>query len=568
MAKHKEPIAGTHSLRRILKVLRLDRREISSIYFFAILSGLIQLSLPLGIQSIISFVLGGSISTSLVILIIMVVAGVFFNGLVQVNQMKIIEKVEQKLFVRYSFEYAHRIPHLDLRSVDQYYLPEMVNRFFDTVTLQKGIAKLLLDIPTATLQILFGLILLSFYHPVFIAFGIILVLLVWVIIYYSGPRGLATSIRESDYKYRVAGWLEELARVIWSFKFSRGTQLNLRRTDTLVEGYLDSRSSHFRILLLQYWTLIGFKVLITAAMLIVGSLLLIDQELNLGQFISAEIVILLVIGSVERLIINLTTVYDVLTSVEKLEKISDKPMEKEGDLRMERQPRGMKVQLDHLHFGYGEGLVLKDITFTIPPGSKVSVMGPDGSGKSTLVRLLSGVYSDYEGSLRVDDISLHEYRLDEYREQTGILLNRFEIFRGTLLENITMGNDGLSPREISAFAERLGLAEWAEGNGPGFSDELDPLGNRLPASAVHKILLLRALVNNPRLLLLEEPLAQLDEPTRTRVRDHLLASKPGTTVFVESNDEEFARHCDIVLYFEKGRLRHAGPWAPNLKNGN
>jgi len=392
-------------------------------------------------------------------------------------------------------------------------------------------------------------------------------MLVWVIIYYSGPRGLATSIRESDYKYGVAGWIEELARVIWSFKFSRGTRLNLRRADDLVEGYLNSRTSHFRILLLQYWTLIGFKVLITAAMLIVGSLLLIDQELNLGQFIAAEIVILLVIGSVEKLIINLTTVYDVLTSVEKLEKISDKPLEKEGKVPFQRQSQGMKVQLDHLSFGYGAEPVLRDVSFTIPPGSTVAVMGPDGSGKSTLVRLLSGVYQDYEGSLRMDDLSLHEYLVEDYREQTGIFLNRFEIFRGSLLENITMGNQDLNPREISSFAERLGLAEWAEGNGPGFSDELDPLGNRLPTSAIRKILLLRALVNHPRLLLLEEPLADLDEPTRSRVREYLLSSDPGTTVFVESNDEAYAKRCDVVLYFEKGRLRHAGPWKPNLNNG-
>ena len=549
MANTNEPIAVAQSLRRILKVLRLESREISAIYFFAILGGLIQLSLPLGIQSIISFVLGGSISTSLVVLIILVVLGVFFNGLVSVNQLRIIEKVEQKLFVRYAFEYSHRIPHLDLRSVDGYYLPEMVNRFFDTVSLQKGIAKLLLDIPTAMLQIIFGLILLSFYHPVFIAFGIVLVLLVWGILYYSGPRGLATSIEESDYKYGVAGWIEELARSVWSFKFSRGSKLNLRRTDELATGYLDSRTSHFRILQLQYWTLIAFKVIITAAMLVVGSLLLIDQELNLGQFIAAEIVILLVIGSVEKLITNLDTVYDVLTSIEKLEKISDKPLEEEGRVPLERSAGGMKVQLDRVKFGYGRETVLNDLSMTIPAGSTVAIMGPDGSGKSTLMRLLSGVYRDHEGSLRVDDLDLREYRVDDYREQTGILFSSFEIFRGSLWENITMGFDRMGPREVSAFAEKLGLADWGVGKAPSLSDPIDPIGERLPASTSRKILLLRALVNHPRLLLLEEPFSGLDENSRVKVREYLLALSGKATVFVESNDDAFARRCDIVVRF-------------------
>ncbi len=143
---------------------------------------------------------------------------------------------------------------------------------------------------------------------------------------------METSLRESQYKYGVAGWLEELARVVRSFKFSKGTLLNMKQTDNLVTGYLDARTCHFRILIFQYWALISFKVVITAAMLIVGSYLLINQQLNLGQFIAAEIVILLVLNSVEKLIINLDKVYDVLTSVEKLSKVTDKPLDQDGGI--------------------------------------------------------------------------------------------------------------------------------------------------------------------------------------------------------------------------------------------
>ena len=251
------------------------------------------------------------------------------------------------------------IPRLDMKSVDSYYLPELVNRFFDTVSLQKGISKLLLDIPTATIQILFGLILLSFYHPVFIVFSFMLVIIVSAILYYSGSRGLETSLRESQFKYGVAGWLEELARVVRSFKFSKGTYLHLRRTDELVNGYLGARTSHFKILLFQYWALVSFKVVITAAMLIVGSILLINQQLNLGQFIAAEIVILLVLNSVEKLIVNIDKVYDVLTSVEKLSRVTDKPTDKDGTMVMPKTDSGMKVQLNNLQFEFQEKPVLR-----------------------------------------------------------------------------------------------------------------------------------------------------------------------------------------------------------------
>lgn len=557
--------ARKNPITRILQVLKLEKKEITSIYFYAILSGIVQLSLPLGIQSIISFVLGGSISTSLIILIVLVVLGVLFNGFISVQQMKLIEKVQQQLFVRYSFEYSHKIPKLDLRSVDKYYLPELVNRFFDTISLQKGISKLLLEIPTATIQIIFGTVLLSFYHPVFIIFSLILISLVGLILFYTSPRGLATSIQESDYKYRVAGWLEELARVIRSFKFSKGSFLNMRKTDHLVAGYLDARTAHFKVLKLQYWTLIGFKVLITASMLIVGSILLINQQLNLGQFVAAEIVILLVLGSVEKLILHLDKVYDVLTSVEKLGKITDQPVDDDGKISFPDRHQGVNIQVQGLSFDYDQVPVLKNISFTVEPGQKVAVMGADGSGKSTLLRVISGAYNEFQGGILIDNIPIRNYKADSLRLKTGILLSTQDIFEGSVLDNITMGDNNIRPEEVMRLSEKVGLKDFLEGQPEGFETELDPVGKRLSRSVMQKILLLRALVNDPRLLLLEEPWTGFEQNMRNQVKNYLLA-QADCTVLVATNDADFASKCDLVLYLSDGMLTRID--GNNSVNGN
>jgi ABC-type bacteriocin/lantibiotic exporter with double-glycine peptidase domain len=514
-------------------------------------------SLPLGIQSIISFVLGGSISTSLIVLIVLVVLGVLFNGFISVQQMQLIEKVQQQLFVRYSFEYAHKIPRLDLKSVDKYYLPELVNRFFDTISLQKGISKLLLEIPTATIQIIFGMLLLSFYHPVFIIFSLILISLVGLILYYTSPRGMATSILESDYKYKVAGWLEELARVVRSFKFSKGSYLNMRKTDELVGGYLGARTSHFKVLRFQYWTLISFKVLITAAMLIVGSILLINQQLNLGQFVAAEIVILLILNSVEKLILHLDKVYDVLTSVEKLGKITDQPVDEDGKIMFPDRNQGVNIQVQHLEFRYNESPVLKDISFEIQPGQKVAVMGADGSGKSTLLRVISGAYTDFKGGILIDNIPLRNYHSDSLRAKTGILLSA--------QENITMGDQRIEPNEVMLLSEKVGLKDFLEEQHDGFETVLDPVGKRLSRSVIQKILLLRALVNEPRLLLLEEPWTGFEKPMEEQIKNYLL-NQHDCTIMVATNDAEFAAKCDVVLYLVDGQLRNDGNDHPINRN--
>ncbi|MBL0134375.1 MAG: ATP-binding cassette domain-containing protein [Chitinophagaceae bacterium] len=544
----------TQAIKRILDILRFEKKEISAIYFYAIFSGLVQLSLPLGIQSIISFVVGGAISTSLVLLIIFVVAGVFITGLLQVNQMKIIEKIQQQLFVRYSFLYSYNLPKLNLSSVDRYYLPELVNRFFDTVSLQKSLAKLMLDIPLATIQILFGLILLSFYHPVFIFFGISLLLIVFLILRFTSNKGLETSIEESNYKYQVAGWLQEMARVISSFKFSSSSNLHLYKTDEQVNGYLKARTSHFKILLLQYWSLIAFKVLITAAMLIVGTFLLLDQQLNIGQFIAAEIVIITVMSAVEKLVNNLDKVYDVLTSVEKLGHLTDKPLEESGDYIPETDTSmGMRLQVNNLNFGYDKNRnVLQNLSFEVKAGEKICISGNYGSGKSTLLKVLTGTYQPYEGVITFDGISLPNYNKELLRLQTGILFDSLDIFEGTLLENITMGREDISVKYVMEMAARVGLKDFIESLPEGFALQLHPTGKRLPGKIVTKILLLRALVGKPRLLLLEEPFLGLEEKYVQQVQDLLIKDLKTTTVIVVTNDKSFAVKCDKVVVLENG----------------
>jgi ABC-type bacteriocin/lantibiotic exporter with double-glycine peptidase domain len=193
-------------LKRVQALIQDHKKEITSIYLFSILGGIVNLSLPLGVQTIIGLVMGATMVTSIYVLIFLVVLGVFLMGLFQINQMKIIESIQQKIFAHYAYDFAQKLPSLDLKQMDKYHIPEKVNRFFDTLNIQKGFAKLLLDIPVATVQIVFGIILLSLYHPLFIILGLILLLLLGLILFYTSKKGIETSIEESTYKYEVAGF--------------------------------------------------------------------------------------------------------------------------------------------------------------------------------------------------------------------------------------------------------------------------------------------------------------------------------------------------------------------------
>ncbi|MFN8250076.1 MAG: ATP-binding cassette domain-containing protein [Ferruginibacter sp.] len=540
-------------LSRIFKLLRAEGKEISSVYFFAIMNGLILLAIPVGIQALVGFALTNQVSASIIILIILIVLSVLASGIMQVKQMQIIEKIQQKIYVRYSFEISKRIPAMKLSAVDNYYLPELTNRFFDVVTLQKSLAKLMLDFPLAIIQILFGLILLAFYHPVFIAFGLVLSMTIIGILYFSGTKGLEKSIEESNYKYKTAAWLQEMARAIWSVKFIRSSYFLLHKTDEHVTAYLNARTEHFRILQIQFKALVVFKTIITSAMLIVGTLLLLNQQLNVGQFIAAEIVILTIISSVEKLIVRLDNVYDVLTSVEKLEQVIEKETETDGNIELPEVTTGLSIKVQNLSFNYPttSATILQGISFEVEPGEKICISGPEGSGKSTLLRLLAGCYDEFSGSILLNDVPLNNYNRFSLRKKMGVVLNGQDIIEASLFDNLTLGQEGVSLEEVRSLCNITGLTSYIQTLKQGFDTQLSSTGRKLPEHAAKKIVLVRALLNQPRLLLLEEPWAGLEKVYQDRIKEYLLTQEKQVSMIVVTSDESFINKCDKSVLISK-----------------
>jgi ABC-type bacteriocin/lantibiotic exporter with double-glycine peptidase domain len=552
-----EKINISRSLYKLFRLLRLDGKEITALYLLSILSGLIQLSLPLGIQAIINFAIVATgrkqLPASMWVLILLVVLGVLFTGMLKINQMKIVEKIQQKIFTRFSFEFSYRIPKLNVKSIDQYHLPELVNRFFDIPTLQKSLAKLLLDIPTAVIQLCFGLILLAFYNSVFIVFGIILLVVLYLILYVSSPKGFEASLEESNYKYDLGGWVQEIARGIKTFKFFNSFNLHLEKTNNLLEGYLHARNRHFQILKLQYWSLVVFKILITAAMLIVGGILLIRQQINIGQFIAAEIIILTIMNAVEKLIVSLETVYDLLTSVEKINKITEKPIDEEGSYEFVKK-QGIEIEAKNLSFGFEKNDILQNISFHIKPGQKVAITGDGDSGKTVLLRLLTGVFQDFEGDLSFDQVPINNYNLNTLRNNIGIYMQKQDIFSASLWENITLGNKEVKEQDVLDTFKIVGLESFYKSLNKGFDTHLEPTGKQLSSSSVQKLLIARSLLNQPALLLLDEPMKLFAADDKQYLQNYLFGLKDVTIIFT-TNDPSLISKSEMVIHLEKGSIK-------------
>lgn len=549
-------------IKRFLGLLKSEGESIKKIYIYAIFSGLVALSLPLGIQAIISFIQTGQISASWLVLVFIVVLGILLSGWLQVLQLRTSEEIQQRIYAKSALELAYRIPNIKSEEMYHFYAPELANRFFDTLTIQKGLSKILIDFTSALMQILFGLILLSFYHPFFILLGLLITFLLFIIIRATFNAGLATSIKESKYKYQTAHWLEEIARSVFSFKLSGNSDLYLERTDELASSYIKAREKHFAILLKQYWSLIGFKAILALSLLLIGGFLVINQNMNIGQFVAAEIIILLVLASVEKLILSAETIYDVLTAFDKIGAITDLELEPEYAAlhHCQFEKSGIALHLSNLSFNYpGRELqVLKNISVSIPQGEKVCVMGKNSSGKASLLNIVSTLYSPTEGNLRFDQHHSSNLNLKELRAVIGSYLESEELFEGTLLENISLNRGGVSVKDVLWAIEKLCLDDFLNEQKNGLQSLIKPNGKSLSKSVIQKILLARSIVIKPKLLVIGNNFNNLSSLDRHKVMDFITDQSNPWTLLCSTNDPYMASKSTSLMFMEKGELKHWG----------
>ncbi|MEN8817656.1 MAG: ATP-binding cassette domain-containing protein [Nonlabens sp.] len=541
---------------RLIRMLEVDKKDIRQIFYYAIFAGIVGLSLPLGIQAIINLIQGAQISTSWILLVVLVTLGVAFGGVLQIMQIRITENIQQKIFIRSSFDFSFRFPKIKMSELRGFYPPELANRFFDTLTIQKSLSKLLVDYPTAILQIIFGLLLLSFYHPFFIVYGVLLVGLAFVLFKYTAEKGLKTSLLESKSKYKVAHWLQEIARSLVSFKLSGVTTHAVDKNDELVSGYLNYREQHFKVLIVQAAQFIGFKVLITAGLLLIGGLLVLSQEMNIGQFVAAELIILIIIGAVEKIISGLESFYDMLTSLEKLAQVVDKELEPQTGEHPFEKDDNFSVELDQVTYRVPERMqpILEDVSLKISETCTILINGANGSGKATLLRLIAGIIEPTQGSIYVNNSDLRGLDLNYYRASLGQSLTEESPFEGTLRNNITFGDANITDERIYWALEKVGLNNFLKKLPKGLETIIFPEGQELSYTVGKKIVLARSIVRQPKMLILKDPLDQFEEEETIRIMDFLTDPSNGWSLVVVSQNNQWRKRCGRLITLHQGKL--------------
>jgi ABC-type bacteriocin/lantibiotic exporter with double-glycine peptidase domain len=515
--------------KRLSELLKLERREVSQLYIYAIFSGILGLSLPLGIQAVIHFIQAGQISTSWFILILFVIGGVILSGTLQIMQLRITENLQQRIFARYSFDLAYRFPRFKRSLVNDKEPSELMNRFFDVMSLQKGLAKVLLDFTSSSLQITFSLIVLSFYHPFYIAFSLLLVFTLYLVFRPMIRAGFKTSMEESGYKYRTAYWLQEVARADWSFRLTPKGNLPLKRLDAHAQGYLNAREEHFKILWKQYFWMVSLKAVIVAALLGLGGYLVIDQQMNLGQFVAAEVLILLLLNSVEKLIQLLESLYDVFTSLEKLGQVIDIPLAFEQADPSENMDNRNIFPVELSNKDENDLTILK-----VEEGDKIILRGVDSIQTTSILRQLIDTSIDSNNILLWNKTVPDAQKIATTFDFTGWFEKGSQLVRGTLMENIIMGRDYINEEQLKLAVATTGLIEFIEKERYGYNFEIFQQFGQFTEEIKEKILITRALIHQPKFLLLSFDQLSMETDELSDILSKIEENYPDTTIVCAS----------------------------------
>ncbi|ATB41268.1 hypothetical protein CYFUS_006733 [Cystobacter fuscus] len=548
---------------RVRELVRLEAADLRAVLVYAVGVGLFALTTPIAVQSLVNTVAFGALLQPLVVLSILLLGGLVFAGGLRAMQYWVVELLQQRLFIRVVSDLSHRLPRVHARAMDRAHGPELVNRFFDVVTIQKASATLLLEGLSVVLQTGIGLLMLAFYHPLLLAFDFFLLLSVAGILLGYGRSAAAAGLKESKAKYAVAAWLQELVRHPITFRQHGAAAHALERADTLARDWLGLRRKHFKYLFRQVLGALGLQAVASALLLGLGGWLVIDRQLSLGQLVAAELIVTAVLAAFAKFGKHLEAYYDLLAASDKLGQLVDLPLE-QATGESHPPPSGpASLELRDVRFHYREDApVLRGVSLEVRAGQKVVLTGDTAGGKSTLVDLLYGLRLPTRGRILLNGTDTRDLSLATLRRDVA-LVKAPELFAGTLVDNVRMGQPTLTLSQVRQVLESVGLGDVLAQLPDGLHTPLTTGGLPLSSGQAVLVHLARALALRPRLLILDEVLDTLDTRTRGRVLQTLLAPDAPWTLLLITHQPELLGQCERALVLSDGQLHPLNPESRN-----
>ncbi len=529
-----------HYLAPVYHLLSLERKDLTVVLLLTVAIGFLNLATPLAVQTLVNLVTMGGVVKPLVTVSFILFILLLLSGFIYVIEYVVVEYLQRRLYVNNVLDIARQIQAIDLRVSDEQSPAELVNRYFELSGVQKSVFTLLTIGLSAVLHAIIGSIVLIFYSFYFTIIVIFILLAAWFIVRILGSQAIHSAIAQSYAKYHTGAWLESIANNANLFKFTGGENYALKGADKLAVEYLNHRHTHFNILLKQNITGVLVYALAGTVMLGIGGWLVMQAQINLGQFVAAELIIFTVLGSFVTFVKKLESYYDLVAGLDKLEVVKTLPTEPTGAYRF-KDNSAFNIEFKNLSYQYDSRThPIKSLSLKITAGEQLAILGGPGIGKTTLSELITGLRMPTDGHVLINGIDLRLCHLPSLRQQME-LLKKVEIQQSSVLDNLQINNMHIDLAEINQVLARLNLLDTFLQLPDGIETKLNVLGAPLSGIQVRLLVIARAVIQQPHLLIIDGLLDELDSASLKNVIDFLTDIKL-CTLIVMTRDIEIAKH--------------------------
>jgi ATP-binding cassette subfamily B protein len=293
-----------------------------------------------------------------------------------------------------------------------------------------------------------------------------------------------------------------------------------------------------------------------------GAWLVIQNELSIGQLVAFNMLLGNVITPFQRLTVLWSELQEVIIAVERINDVIDAPLEESPQaLRQWLPPVRGQIVFEQVTFRYhpnSDTNTLENLSFVIQPGQMVALVGRSGSGKTTIAKLLLGLYAPTEGKLLIDGYDLTTLSLQSLRQQIGVVDQDTFLFGGTIRENISISQPGATLEAVMNAAKLAGAHGFIKELPMGYETQIGEGGGLLSGGQRQRLAIARALMGNPRLLILDEATSHLDAESERMIQQNLTSILQGRTTFVIAHRLSTVRNADLILVLDRGVLVESG----------
>ena len=538
--------------------LALYRSSVWTVVIYSAFVGLLALATPIAVQALVSTAAFGTVLQPILVLVILLLAGLLFASVLKALKTWVTEVLQRRAFVETVARLAYRLPRADFSRASVRDGTHLVHRFFDLFSAQKAAASLLLGGIDVVLAASVGMLVLAFYHPVLLAFDLVLVLCVALNVWLLGRGGVASSLEESAEKYRMAGFLSDVARARYAFRDRGGMAYAQANIDELAIRWLTARAAHFRVVMRQVIGALGTQAVASASLLGLGGWLVIERELTLGQLVAAELIVTSVVSTFTDLGKHIETYYDLVTSLHKLDTLVSVPLERDEQEEQETEEAHVgtgaaELVIDDLQISAGGRTIFRGAEAHIAPGERIRLMGPPESGKSLLLETLFGLVRADHGRIALDGIDIREFSKPALRERVA-LVRGAEIVPGTVFDNVRLSRRDITPGRVRALLDMLGMTDELARLPDGLDTLIGPEGAKLTDSQAFRLTIARAVARNPGLLAIDADMTFIAPEGIEHIFRVISDPAAPWTLLVVGGHDDLARYCGRTLYVRDGQL--------------